>query len=92
MDICQAGVLDWKERRNFLRTRMARALERARLNDSPCQHGLAAGIVVLAYLLKYIHAVSANKTTVAIHRDELLISVFLAMSNILISILRLPKP
>jgi hypothetical protein len=45
------------------------------------------GAVVLAYLLKYIHAVSANKTTVAIHRDELLISVFLAMSNILISIL-----
>jgi hypothetical protein len=50
------------------------------------------GAVVLAYLLKNIHAVSANKTTVAIHRDELLISVFLAMSDILISILRLPKP
>jgi hypothetical protein len=46
----------------------------------------------LAYLLKNIHAVSANKTTVAIHRDELLISVFLAMNGILISILRFPTP
>jgi len=43
--------------------------------------------MVLVYFLKYIHAVSANKTIVAIHRDELLISVFLAMSRILISIL-----
>ena len=36
-----------------------------------------------AYLLKYIHAVSANKTIATIQRDESLISVFLAMGPIL---------
>jgi len=36
-----------------------------------------------AYRLKYIHAVSANKTTVTIQRDESLIPVFLAMGHIL---------
>jgi len=36
-----------------------------------------------AYLLKYIQAVSANKTIVTIQRDESLIPVFLAMSGIL---------
>jgi hypothetical protein len=36
-----------------------------------------------AYLLKYIHAVSANKTIVTIQRDEPLIPVFLAMIRIL---------
>jgi uncharacterized membrane protein YidH (DUF202 family) len=47
------------------------------------------GALVLAYLLKYIHAETANKTSVAIHSDELLISVFLAMSGILTLILGL---
>ena len=42
--------------------------------------------MVLAYRLKYIHALSANKTIVATHRDELFISVFLAMSDILTSV------
>ena len=36
-----------------------------------------------AYLLKYIHAASANKMTVMIQRDESLIPVFLAMRHIL---------
>lgn len=36
------------------------------------------------YLLKYIHTVRANKTSVIIQRDEPLISVFLAMHGILI--------
>ena len=36
-----------------------------------------------AYLLKYIHAASANKTIVTIQRDEPLIPVFLAMIRIL---------
>jgi hypothetical protein len=43
----------------------------------------------LAYLLKYIHALSASKTIAKIQRDELLISVFLAMSSILGPILLL---
>ena len=38
----------------------------------------------MAYLLKYIHAVSANKTIATTQREELLISVFLAMFRILI--------
>jgi len=38
----------------------------------------------VAYLLKYIHAVSANKTIATTQREELLISVFLAMFRILI--------
>jgi hypothetical protein len=33
--------------------------------------------------LKYIHAVSANKTSATTHKDESLISVFLAMRDIL---------
>jgi hypothetical protein len=37
-----------------------------------------------SYLLKYIHAVSANRTIAMIQREESLISVFLAMSRILI--------
>lgn len=37
----------------------------------------------MAYLLKYIYTASANKTIVAIHRDESLIPVFLAMDGIL---------
>ena len=41
------------------------------------------------YLLKYIQAVSANKTIVTTQRDELLISVFLAMNRILSPTLRL---
>ena len=39
----------------------------------------------LAYFLKNIHAVSANKTIATTHRDESLISVFLAMREILTS-------
>jgi hypothetical protein len=39
----------------------------------PCFIGL------MAYFLKYIHTASANKTIVAIQRDESLIPVFLAM-------------
>jgi hypothetical protein len=42
-----------------------------------------------AYRLKYIHAVSTNKTIAIIQSDESLISVFLAMSRILSPILRL---
>jgi len=34
----------------------------------------------MAYLLKYIHTASANKTMVTIQRDESLIPVFLAMN------------
>ena len=41
------------------------------------------------YLLKYIQAVSANKTIVTTQSDELLISVFLAMNRILSPTLRL---
>jgi hypothetical protein len=37
----------------------------------------------LAYRLKYIHAAIANKTIIAIQRDESLIPVFLAMNHIL---------
>ena len=40
-------------------------------------------IGLLAYRLKYVHAASANKTIVAIQRDESLIPVFLAMNHIL---------
>lgn len=36
-----------------------------------------------AYFLKYIHALSASKATVKIHRDESLIPVFFAIANIL---------
>jgi len=41
------------------------------------------------YLLKNIQAVRANKTIVTTQRDELLISVFLAMNRILSPTLRL---
>jgi len=37
----------------------------------------------VAYRLKYIHAAIANKTIIAIQRDESLIPVFLAMNHIL---------
>jgi hypothetical protein len=37
----------------------------------------------VAYRLKYVHAASANKTIVAIQRDESLIPVFLATNHIL---------
>src|ERR1035438_3280066 len=69
-----------------LRTRSARASSCTGLDDHARQRGFDLEAMV-SYLLKNIHAVSANKTTVAIHREELLISVFLAMSGILISML-----
>jgi hypothetical protein len=42
---------------------------------------LTTPLFTRAYRLKYIHAASANKRTVDIHRDELVISVFLAMAQ-----------
>ncbi len=47
-----------------------------------------SGLRPVAYLLKYIHAVSASNTIVTTQRDGLLISVFLAMARILIQRLR----
>jgi hypothetical protein len=42
----------------------------------------AAGIYCsFAYLLKYVHAASANKASATIQRDESLNPVFLAMSQ-----------
>jgi len=35
---------------------------------------------IAAHFLKYIHALSASKATVKIHRDESLIPVFFAMT------------
>jgi hypothetical protein len=70
---------------------MARASSRTGLDDHARQREFDLEAMV-SYLLKNIHAVSANKTTVAIHRDELLISVFLAMTGILIWMLRLLTP
>jgi hypothetical protein len=37
----------------------------------------------VAYRLKYVHAASANKTIVKIHREKSLIPVFLGMGTIL---------
>jgi hypothetical protein len=51
--------------------------------------GVTSSVSLAAYLLKYIHAVSANRTIAMIQSEESLISVFLAMSRILIPILRL---
>jgi len=36
---------------------------------------------IMTYLLKYMYAASTNRTIVITHRDEPLISVFLAMSQ-----------
>ena len=60
-----------------------------RMSSTPsaARHRLRPGISFassrLAYRLKYIHAASANKTIIAIQRDESLIPVFLAMNHIL---------
>ena len=39
-------------------------------------------VIAQTYFLKYVQAASASSTSVMIHRDELLIPVFLAMSGI----------
>ncbi len=44
-------------------------------------------IGLVAYRLKYVHAAIANKTIVAIQRDQSLMPVFLAMNHILCRVL-----
>jgi hypothetical protein len=45
---------------------------------------LALNAAPRAYFLKYVHTAIARRMIVAIHRDELLISVFFAIPPILI--------
>ncbi len=45
-------------------------------------HDASAALDSLAYRLKYIHALRTIKTSATTQRDELLISVFLAMHRI----------